>query len=564
MRRSPVTIALALFVLLVFVAYVVYPVGMMFAESLHVNGAWSVGHYRSLFDPANSANREAVVNSVLVSLASVILSAIVGIFFAFVFTQIRFPFRVFLSRLAILPIALPPLVGVIAFLFVFGESGVIPRVLQWLLHTSSVPFSLDGISAIVVVHVYSFYVYFYLFVSDALRQLDGSLLEASASLGSTPWRTFRKVILPQLRPALTGASVLTFMASMASFSAPLIFAGEKRFITLQIYSTKLNGEMDLAAAESMLLLLVSVVFFILLNVSRGSQAVLRQTKGASTVRELAVPRSIRAVMIVMISTLLLFEILPIAAILLISLAQEGSWTTQILPPVYTVENYARLLADPHVFEPIMNSLLMGLWTLTGCVVVGVVASYVVVKGAGRRFRGILDIVLTLPYAIPGTVVAISLILAFNRPVPQSGFEILVGTFWILPLAYFVRMYPLVVRSASAALEQLDDSLLEAAETFGAGVIRRITKVVLPIITPAIVSGGVLVVITALGEFVSSVLIYSYSNRPISIEILAQLRTFNFGSAAAYSVVLLLIILLVILLANLISRKRDGVTAAPII
>ena len=191
-----------------------------------------------LLDPANRSAWEAIWNSVFVSLVTVAVGASVGTFLAVVFTQLDFPLRRWLSKLAILPIALPPLVGVIAFLFVYGESGFVPKAIQSLLGLKSVPFFLEGRTAVVVVHVYSFYVYTYLFVSTALRQFDGSLLEAAASLGSDSWRAFRKVVYPAIRPALLGSSVLTFMASMASFSAPFLFGGQHRFITTLIYSTK--------------------------------------------------------------------------------------------------------------------------------------------------------------------------------------------------------------------------------------------------------------------------------------------------------------------------------------
>jgi iron(III) transport system permease protein len=155
----------------------------------------------------------------------------------------------------------------------------------------------------------------------------------------------------------------------------------------------------------------------------------------------------------------------------------------------------------------------------------------------------------LPYAVPGTTVAIALILAFNASTPMAGGAILVGTFWILPLAYFMREYPLILRSTTASLEQFDDGLLEAADGLGARAVRKFRFVVLPAIVPGIVAGGVLVVIAALGEFVSSILLYTYGSRPVSVEILSQLRLFNIGAAAAYSVVLMAVILLLIRLAG---------------
>ncbi|MFN0157943.1 MAG: ABC transporter permease [Bacteroidota bacterium] len=554
-QRIPQVLALLL-LMFVLVGYVLYPLGMTIAESLLVEGETSISHYSSLVDPANKAHWEAVRNSVSVSLLSVLFSGIVGVFLAFVFTQFEFPFKTVLSRIAVLPIALPPLVGVIAFLFVFGESGIIPRGLQHLLSLEAVPFSLEGISAIVAIHAYSFHVYFYLFVSTGLRNMDPSVLEAASSLGSSQWRTFLRVVVPELRPALLGASILTFMASMASFSAPFLFGGDSRFMTTQIFSTKLNGEMNLAAAQAIALTLVSIAFFILLRLSTGKETS-RRGKGAVGFRPMHLSPTVRLLLLVPALMLLAVELLPVLTIFLISFAQEGSWTWQILPTEYTIENYSRLFADTQILDPIVNSITMSIITVAGAVVVGVGAAYLVTKGVLRRWRLLMDIVVTLPFAIPGTVVALSLILAFDSPGFFSGYSVLVGTFWILPLAYFVRTFPLVVRSTSAALEQLDDSLNEAAQSFGAGPIRRFFRVLLPIILPGVVSGSILTLIAALGEFVSSVLLYTYSSRPISIEILSQLRMYNFGSAAAYCVFLLLLISLLTFFSERMFRSRSG-------
>ena len=555
-RLSPAAFVVLLLLGIVFIGYVLYPLSMMISESLHVGGTFSLGSYRSLLSLSNRANAEAVGNSVFISVLSVIFSSLLGILFAFVFSQFDFRFRSVLSRLVVLPIALPPLVGVISFLFVFGESGILPRGLQRLLGTAGVPFFLDGIPAIVAVHVYSFNVYFYLFLTTAFRQLDGSLLEASANLGSTPWNTFRRIMLPELTPALLGASILTFMVSMASFSAPFIFAGSKRFMTMEIYASKLNGDMSLASAQSTVLTLISVAFFLLLTFSGGRRLGSPRAKGVARAGRLAVPKAMRILLTGLAVFILLLEFLPLATIILVSFAREGAWTRQILPPVYTGENYFRLLMDPGVFGPIRNSLLMGLIALAAAVLVGVTSAYFITKGRLGRARSAFDVILTIPYAIPGTVVAICLILAFNVPNVFDGYSILVGTFWILPLAYFVREYPLVVRSTAAALEQLDDSLLEAAESFGAGFWRKFRKVVLPLVLPGIVSGGLLVMIAAIGEFVSSVMLYSYSSRPVSIAILEQIRIFNFGSAAAYSVVLLAVILVLISIASAVSNRFE--------
>jgi iron(III) transport system permease protein len=554
--RSPGILLSVSFLALVFGICVVYPLGATVAESLTAEGKFSLEHYRFLFDLSNRVNLEAVGNSVYVSVLSVILSGVVGLFLAFVFTQFRFPFRPVLARLAILPVALPPLVGVIAFLFVFGETGIIPRGLQLLFGASVPVLSAGGIAGVILVHVYSFHVYFYLFVSAALGGLDGSQLEAATGLGSGPWRTFVRVVLPELRPGLLAASALTFMSSMASFTAPLLFAGGKHFITLQIYASKLNGDIDLAAAQSVLLTGVSLVFYLFLTLGPARRSgYARKGQGAPGI--LSPGNFARRVMISAAFTILVIELLPVIAIIALSFAREGSWTTQWFPSAFTAGNYAAFFTDTALLSPVVNSMEMALLALAASMVFGIVAAFLVSGKRNRLFSTWANVALTLPYAVPGTVVAVALILAFNKPLLSGVPALLVGTFWILPLAYFVREYPVVVRSVAASLEGMDSSLLEAASGLGAGPFRRFRSVALPALLPGILSGGVLVLIGSLGEFVSSILLYTYNSRPVSVEILAQLRLFNIGAAAAYSVILMLIILVLLRLSGglLASDRR---------
>jgi iron(III) transport system permease protein len=158
-----------------------------------------------------------------------------------------------------------------------------------------------------------------------------------------------------------------------------------------------------------------------------------------------------------------------------------------------------------------------------------------------RGRLLLNSLILLPWALPGTVVALSLASTFNRNLPLQARILLVGTYWILPIAYFIRNIPVVVRAVQASFEQFDTTLEEAARSLGGTWSYAMRRVVLPMVLPGAVAGSLLAFVTALGEFVTSIVIYTIHNRPMSIEILAQLRQFNFGSAAAYSVFLILLI-----------------------
>jgi iron(III) transport system permease protein len=150
----------------------------------------------------------------------------------------------------------------------------------------------------------------------------------------------------------------------------------------------------------------------------------------------------------------------------------------------------------------------------------------------------------LPWALPGTVLAIALALTFSVNRPWTGQLVLVGTFAILPLAYFIRNIPLVTRAAISSFRQLDPALEEAAASLGASRATALRRVVLPLVLPGLMAGALLAFVTALGEFVASILLYTHRTRPISVEMLSQLRAFDFGGAAAYGMILIVLVALV--------------------
>ncbi|MFW6202207.1 MAG: ABC transporter permease, partial [Gemmatimonadota bacterium] len=236
-------------------------------------------------------------------------------------------------------------------------------------------------------------------------------------------------------------------------------------------------------------------------------------------------------------------LLPHATVLLISFVPQGTWTTQFLPPAYSLENYRTIFGDAERLRPILNSLRMAIVATIGNVALAVAAAYLIVR---RRFRGrgLLGALTILPWALPGTVLAIALATTFSIDSAWTGRFVLVGTAAILPLAYFIRNIPLVTRAAIASFRQFDPALEEAAASLGARWTTTLRRVTLPLVLPGLAAGALLAFVTALGEFVASILLYTHSTRPISIEILSQLRAFDFGAAAAYSVLLILLMAVV--------------------
>ncbi|HUP90037.1 MAG TPA: iron ABC transporter permease [Longimicrobiales bacterium] len=517
---------------------VLYPNIFVARDSLTVGPVFSVANYtRFLHSPSEL---RALWNSIWISLASVGLSALIGIPLAFFFTRFDFPGRRLLGALVSLPVLLPPLVGVIAFMFLYGETGFLTRAVQVVFGMRHAPWRLNGPGAVLLVHAYTMYVYFYLFVSAGLARLDTSVIEAASALGASRRRTWLRVVLPMLAPAIGGAALLVFMTSMGSFSAPYVFGGGFRVLTTQVFASKLNGELGMAAVETVILAISSIIFLLWLQRYESGRVYTGAAKGAA--RDFARSKYStlhRWLLTLAGAAIALFLILPHLTVLLVSFVPEGTWTTEFIPPRYSLESYRQIFRSAETLRPIINSFAMATWATLGNVVFALLAGYLLARSKARA-KSVVDALVALPWALPGTVLAIALASTFSVNQPLAGRIVLVGTSVILPLAYFIRNIPLVTRATLASFAQFDPALEEAAASLGASGMTTARRVVLPLVMPGLVAGALLAFVTALGEFVASILLYTHRTRPISMEILSQLRAFNFGAASAYAVLLIVL------------------------
>ena len=527
-RRRTELLAIALVLLLAWI--VVYPIIIV------VGNAASGAAIRAFV--SRSGEWAALWASIWISLASVVLAAAIGIPLAFLFEWFDFPGRKTLGALIALPVVLPPLVGVIAFLFLYGESGFVARAVQAALHLEEAPWRLQGPAAILLVHAYSMYVYFYLFTRAGLAKLDVSMLEAAQSLGAGGRATLRRVIVPLLRPSLVGAAMLTFMTALGSFSAPYIFGGGFRVMTTQIVATKLNGDLPLAMVETVALAIVAIVGLGILRRTEGDDILVALGKGIAPRARPIRRASVRWLAAGAGWGLAVLLLLPHLTLALVSLVPYGAWTTEIVPPVLSFENYRRLFSEAERLRPMVNSVWMAAASTLVAVVLALAGGWLIVRRR-VKLRRVIEGLLALPWALPGTVFAIALAITFSVHAPAQLRFVLVGTAVILPLAYLVRALPLTGRGILASYRQLDPSLEEAAASLGAGRWRTLVRVTLPQLRPGLAAGASLAFVAALGDLVASIVLYTYETRPVSIEILSSLRLSETGVAAAFGVVLML-------------------------
>jgi iron(III) transport system permease protein len=544
---------LALPVFLIVFFFVVLPMGYTALTS--AGGEGLAANYSSAL---SGSSMTAILLSVGISVASVVLCGIIGTALAVLLTRFDFPGRRALEICAILPMALPPLIGAVAFVLLFGETGILPRALNELLGATGSIGGVSGIAGVLLVHAFTMYPYFYLSVAAGLSGLDSTVEQAAYSLGASRLRVWRTVILPMLTPALVSGALLTFMISMASFTAPQLF--NVQTLTMQIVATRTGGAHDLAATQATVLAIVSIGFLLAMRWYQGRRVHRSLSKGVQ--RDRTPTRGLVSGLALAGSILLCAVLMaPVAVILLISFSVDSSWTVQVIPSEYTWENYLSIFTEPRSLLPINVSVQMSIVATIAAVVIGSLAAWVVARWPGRG-KAVLDIAIMLPWALPGTVIGVNMVTAFNEPSPGNLGLTLVGTLAILPVAYFVRYVPLIFRSTSASLDQIDPSLEEASRNLGSSPLRTLRTVTMPLAIKGVMAGALLAFVDGVGEYVASVIIYPAGFPPMSVAIYDRIYSAEFGTAAAYGSLQIALILVVLLISNALQKPSRRRRRAP--
>jgi iron(III) transport system permease protein len=480
-----------------------------------------------------------VRNTLIVGFGSVAGAGVCGTALSVVLTRYTFPGSRALTALAYLPFTLPPLVGVLSFYYIIGKDGFVARFAEQVMGIPDAV--LPGVWAVLLIHTYSFYVFFYAMVAPALATLDRYQLEAAQTLGAGRLRVFFLVTLPLLRPALTGASLLTFMSSCASFSAPYFFADKFPVLSVAIFTERGQFNQEAAVTLTVILAAVSLLGILLFRSNLSAQGA--GSKGTPRPLSSTTGRLAAGVAAWMVILLLL---LPHGCILWLSFADYRAWNTELVPTVMTLGNYTELFTNRNAFGPIRNSLWMSAIATAATLAIALPAAYLIARRRpGGRW---LNLLVMIPWALPGTVIAINLIVAFNdRWLP------IYGTVWLLPLAYFVRGIPMLTRMTGAAFETFDATLIEAGRTLGARKQYCFWHIILPLVAPAVAAGAALVFATSLGEFVASILLYQPGNIPIAVKINMEWRA-SVGAAFAYSVLLMLMVAATFLMSRRFASR----------
>lgn len=529
LARDPILLALVVLIGLSIVVFVVYPLARVLLASLEAGGSLSLDTYAGIV--GRKLYQTALINSLTVGGLVGVLSVALGFVAAFVLARLKVPGRTVLHYLTILPIISPPFVSAVSILFLFGFNGLITR---QVLHLQA--FSIYGFHGVVLSQVFTFAPIAYLSLRGVLGGISPTLEDAALNIGASRLQTFWRVTFPLALPGVAGAFLIVFIESMSDFGNPLVLAGAGfPMLAPQAY-LEITGSFNLArgAALSVFLVIPSLAAFAIQRYYLSKRQYVTVTgKPSASASRVVGPWTKWALYGV---TVLFAAIVVMFYVVILLGAVTEVWGFNYTP---TLRHFAYVFAVG--FKTVTDTLVIAVITTPISGLLGMVVAFLVVR---RKFpgRGAMEFGSILSFAVPGTVVGIGYILAFNSP-PL----VLTGTLAILVLCFVFRYVPVGIQSGIAVLRQIDPAIEEAAQNLGASGLTTFRRVTLPLIAPAFFSGLVYAFVRAMTAISAAVFLVSANWNLMTVQILNQVGSGRLGVAAAYSVIVILIVLAAIAL-----------------
>lgn len=541
----------------VLVIFVAWPVLLILFNAFFVDGSFnSHDFYAVLTEPETF---QALINSLIIASMTTIGSTIVGTFFAWLVTRTDLPYKNFMKSLFLVPFMLPSFIGTLAWKMLLSpNSGYINKFFIETFGFSGPVFDIytyHGISAVEVMYLFPFV---FIQVCGALERMDPTLKESACISGAGLFTITRKITIPLVMPSIMSGALLIMLYSMAHFGTVAVLGIEQGIYNIPtlIYEKihQSGGSFESIRTGTVLatVLVVSAACIIWAQqkiLSNGHYQII----GGKSFRPMELTlRGLRYPMLFFCLAYIAFTILlPTAVIFLV-----GGVKTYGLP--FTMENlsldnYKYILFEYEVTkDAIFNSISLGLAAAIITMFAGVMISYVIVK-MKLRGKGILEFLGMLPFSVPGSVIALGVILAWSG---QFGVN-LYNTVWIILVAYIARYMAFSLKANSAALEQVHDSLMEASRSCGATMWQSLKDIVIPLVKPGMISAFFLIFLPALRELTVSIMLYAPTTRTIGVAIYTLNEDGETVMSTALAGIALILIVVGQMLINRFTKKVEG-------
>ena len=536
--RDPVLLAAILLCIVSLAIFVVFPLYKVLQQSFfNPDGAFSLEAYSQLI--SSGENLKAFSNTLLLGTVVGILATAVGFLFAYCYIYLAIRGKKISNLVAMLPMISPPFAVALSIILLFGSRGFITNTLFGLRDAN-----IYGLKGLILVQTLSFFPIAYLLLVGMLKSIDPSIEDAARDLGASRWATFRRVTLPLVAPGIANSFLLVFIKSVADFANPMAIGGNFATLATQIYIQSIgNYDVQGGAAVAVLLLDLSMLLFIVSKYWVEKKVYVTVTGKASRER---VPIDEKIVVWPIAGTCYVIATIVLSLYILIPI---GSFI-KLWGINYSLTldhyRYAFGVGSKAIFDTTWLSFIAT--PVTG--LLGMIIAFLVVR---KRFigKGFINFASLLSIAVPGTVIGVGYILAFNTPP-----IVLTGTATLLVVAFVVRSLPIGIRAGVASLQQIDPAIEEAAADLGASSRQIFFKITLPLIKTAFFSGLIYTFIRSMTSISAVIFLITAKYNLITIAVLDQVESAKFGVASAFSTILILIVYLAIFITNQVLTRLD--------
>ncbi|MBL8968634.1 MAG: iron ABC transporter permease [Spirochaetaceae bacterium] len=519
-------------------AFVAYPLFQALKLTFLRDGRFSLSVWGQVL--GNKQYLQALWGSVKLGCLTATYSTVIGFLFAFAVSRTTIKGKKLLTALATMPVISPPFSLTLSIILLFGNNGLVTK---RLLNLEG--FSIYGLGGLSLVQTISMFPIAFLTLSGVLQAIDSTLEEASLDLNASRWGTFKRVTMPLAAPGLLSAWLLVFTNSLADFANPLLLAGSYRVLSVESYIevTGMNRLANGSALSILLLLPTLTAFFIQRSWVSKRSFVVVTGKPSGRLSDLASPGVRRALagFIILVSVFIVSLYGTIVAGCFVK-----NWGIDYS---FTLSNIGEALTRGK--DALVSTLVLAGVATPIAGILSMIAAVLVVR---KKFPGkrLLEALVMTPFAIPGTLVGISYILAFNQPP-----ILLVGTGAILVICYVVRELPVGLEGGVATLRQIDPSIEEAASDLGADQATIFRTVVLPLIRPAFISSMSYTFVRSMTAVSAIIFLISARWYHITIQIYNFSENIRFGLASVLSTTLIVIVLAVFGLMRLLVRQSEN-------
>jgi iron(III) transport system permease protein len=549
--KEPLLLVFIIAIFYFLLIFVLFPLYMVFKTSLIVDKQFDLSNYLAVF--SKRYYFQPFINSMILGVLAATAGTILGFVFAYAITRTPLPFKRFFRMTATFPIISPPFVIALAAILLFGRSGSLTPFLSQIIGE----YSIYGLGGLVLVETIAYGPIAFLVLYGVLQAIDPALEEAAMDLGASRARVFATVTVPLAIPGIASAWLLVFIESMADFGNPMVLSGDFRVLSVQAF-LQITGMYDISRGSTLaiLLLIPTVTAFFLQKywVARKSYVTVTGQPTGATIKRLEWYIKLPAYSLCFLFAGIVF--------LFYGMVIWGSFQTLWgVDATLTLRNYVEMfqVGKDYIIDSLALSTLAT--PLTG--VLGMFIAFLVIR---KKFigRGLMEFVSMLTFAVPGTVVGIGYILAFNQRSALFPF-VLTGTAWIITTLLIFRNMPVGIRSGIAALQQIDPSIEEASTDLGADSSKTFRKITLPMIAPAFFSGLAFSFVKAMTAISAIIFVVSGNWNLITVAILGFVDNSQYAQAAAMSLLLIVIVLVALSVIQLVvSRIGKGARTVSIV